>query len=220
MRTILLTVLFALLTAPAAAQTTDAELRRLVERAARAINNPGNQADRDAAANGLRHAIRALEQNQAVVPEDRSRRSHKRRRTGDAHVERCIDIGFAAYNKAYDERNSLNRAVEQCRPGLDANLLQMKFDAESKSYDDRVAFERAVTFSRREDLHGKSNLVQLAFDEYRKAYDARAALDMAAKWAAPLRRRDESCIRRAHVVHSKSYDSRAALRMAVQTCSQ
>ncbi len=215
MRTIVFLVFASLLLAsPAYAETTDQELKDLLQQLEKKVENVESQAERDAMAETLR---RAIKDSEAQHPK---RKKHKpkdhAKRVRDQNE--CIDLGLKVYEKAYTEPTALKKAVRQCDGHVDAKLLRLRFEVERQSYTDPTAFETAATFSKRPELQKKFGLIQLAFEAFRQGYTDRTALNQAADWVAALKRRDEGCIRRAHGIHSKYYTPTTALDRAVNTC--
>lgn len=213
MKTLLTILILLAFCAPAAAETTDAELQQLLLRAQQALNSPGNAADKHAAAHALRRAIAELE------------------RHSDAHIERhthasgrrdaCVDLGAAAYAETSYETVAFENAVRACgaKP-VDPQVLAVAFAVYRKNAYQKPAFEAALLMAQRRELFGKVGMLQLAKDVYATSLYEQTALEKAATLVGSVHRGGEACIRRGYELYTKSLYPGTALEKAVQTCQR
>lgn len=216
MKTFIISILvLSTLSAPAAAQTTDAELQQLVARVQRAVASPGTAADKDAAAQALRRAIAELERQPATARAPAGRRGR-----GTSDRDACIELGVRAYSQTQYETTAFENARKTCSPNVDVRVVAIAFEIYRATSYDATAFEKAVVLGRRPDLFGKASLLRFATEKYAETRYPQSALELAAELVATIDRHQDGCVRRAFDVYSENNYAKTALEKAVQICRE
>lgn len=216
MKSAILFLLALLLSTPAVAQTSDAELHALLERVERALANPGSAADREAAARSLTRAAAELERS---VPTPA--RPHRADRWATRQLDECIALGTEALSSAMYASSALEHAMTHCRAApLDADVLRVAYETFRKDNYAQTSFAQAVEFARNEALFGKADLLAFAAQQYAQTQYPRSALGAAARVVGPIAAGRLTCVSRAFDAYAQTQYAATALENAARTCRE